>query len=422
MESTPRYVVGACRSAAAAVLAVAVLAGCQGLVEPPPVAPAPPPPTDAVPAPSAPHAPAPTTPGTDSSAPAPASSAAPSDPAPRAGAKLIAVDQETPSAAYLRDSIAQLQERPFDGLSFTLGEDPALAFDDRRWTEQDVPVQTVADISWGRIQDNFVQVWGQSPTGAGWFDDARWETVRANTTLLSQALTPMQVRGITFDPEFYGADQGAHPWTYSAAQYPGQGFDQVQAKVRQRGAEYMTALQSAKPNVAVLSYWLMSTVYQDVEVRGQALQDITYALLPAFVNGMLDTAGPDVRIIDGHESSYYYTQVEDFGYAENWIRNQSAAMIAPEHRDRYQQGVVGLAVSPDCIYGLYPFEVCQQGLSEDQMQQRLTQNVQQSLATTDEFVWMWNEEHALISPDESDQPLPSGLLDAIRAGRTAAGF
>ena len=105
----------------------------------------------------------------------------------------------------------------------------------------------------------------------------------ANAGLYARAAKTTGAKGILFDPEPYGTN----PWTYSSSKFGGRSFAQVQAEVRQRGAQWMTALQNQYPDITVYTCFLSSMPMQEFP-DGRGLQSHMYALLPAFENGMLD--------------------------------------------------------------------------------------------------------------------------------------
>ena len=376
-----------------------------------------------------------------------AACATPSTPSPPAGAatassattggsepgraKLVEIGWDTPGAAYVRDHVREIEALPFDGIAVTpvQGHTPDM-FEDRAWTADDVQLDAFASIRWSRFTDNYLSVRGQSPSGGGWFDEARWDRITGNTEQLSAAVAAARARGIFLDPEFYYDDEVADSaWRYNATQYPDRDFAAVEAQVRRRGAQFMTALQSDKPDATVVLMFSVGMVYAQAAEEDGDRASVQYALIPAFVNGMLDTAGPAVRIVDGNEGGYYYRSPQDFVDAADWIRDEGATLIDGEHRARYRRDAVGVAVSPDCAFGLWTgpdFTVCDPGtLSAADRRQLLEDNVHAALRTADDVVWLYNESFDLVGPNLTGHPtegLRPGLdrravLDAVTAAR-----
>lgn len=346
-------------------------------------------------------------------------------------AKLVEIGWDTPGAAYVRDNVRTIEELPFDGIAMTPvpGKTPDM-FEDRAWTADDVQLDAFASIEWRRFTDNYLSVRGQSPSGGGWFDDARWDRITGNTQQLSAAVAAAGARGIFLDPEFYYDDEIADSaWRYNATQYPDRDFATVEAQVRRRGEQFMTALQSAQPDVTVVLMFSLGMVYAQAAEEDGDRAPVQYALIPAFVNGMLDTAGPAVRVVDGNEGGYYYRTPQDFSGAADWIRDEGATLLDGEHRARYRRNAVGAAVSPDCAFGLWTgpdFTVCDPGtLSAADRRELLEDNVHAALRTADDVVWFYNESFDLVGPNLTGNPEvepPEGLdrravLDAVTAAQ-----
>jgi len=348
-------------------------------------------------------------------------------------AKLIEIGWDTPGAAYVRDNIRTIEALPFDGIALTpnQGRTPDI-FEDRTWTAEDVQLDALAAIEWERFTDNYLSVRAQSPTGAGWFDDARWARITANTRQLSAAVAAARARGVVLDPEFYYDDETANSaWSYNATQYPDRAFEAVEAQVRRRGAQFMAALQSDAPDVTVMPMFSLGFVQAQAAENGGDRASVQYALVPAFVNGMLDVAGPGVRIVDGNELGYYYRAPQEYARAAVRTRVDGATLVDPRHRARYERHAVGVAVSPDCVFGQWTgpdFRICEPGTMSPADRRRLLQDlVHAALRSADHVVWLYNESFDLLGPNLTGIPIdapPEGLdrqavLDAVTAARDA---
>ena len=168
----------------------------------------------------------------------------------------------------------------------------------------------------------------------------------ANAGLYARAAKTTGAKGIFLDPEPYGTN----PWDYSSSKYGGRSFAQVQAEVRQRGAQWMTALQNQYPDITVYTSFLMSMPMLKRDQDGSGLQNDMYALLPAFENGMLDVIGPNAKIVEGNEMAYYIKDTELAYNRAQMLKNPSAAYISPENMAKYKQQVkYGSAIWADGI-------------------------------------------------------------------------
>lgn len=319
--------------------------------------------------------------------------------------KLVVFTWALPSPLQLRDHMADFERTaPYlDGIVFKLPEAPAgqwppwlPAFDNRAWTKSDVPLETLRQIKWGHFRHNFIAL-GPGPSyeeaRVSWFDEAAWETVRANLQLLSQAVAVSRARGVFFDVENYSGLW--HYWSQAGLKlnppqrichYPGFTFAQVEAKVRQRGREFIIALQSAKPDLVVMATALLSSSGDTPE----AVETSYYPLLRAFTTGMLEGAGPQVRLVDGPEATYWTNASDGYLYWYNTYRDTAPTLLPAELRDRWRaQSSLAYAVFHDALFtGLYT-----DMLPVDQAYRLkwLEHNLYQALLTNDEFTWLYFE-------------------------------
>jgi hypothetical protein len=315
-----------------------------------------------------------------------------------------------------------MQDRPFDGLAFKLNTKVTLAFENRRWAESEMHFDVLPQISWGRYTDNFILVWGQSDTPVDWFDDALWQTITENTRLMSRALNLSGAKGIIFDPEFYPSTFESL-WKYRPELYGGRAFAEVEAQVRRRGSEFMQSLQVEKPDVRVLSLWAVAVAYANVGANPERLQDSAYALLPAFIYGILETMNENSVFIDGNEFAYPYDDTTEFAAGYQFIHQQTEALIPPPERDRYRQLVtIGASLYMDHILGLDgdPTIIAS---TEDRLRW-LQHNIYHALLTADEYAWTWNERLNWWGYDlQNENSTPSAanispeIIESINTGR-----
>jgi Bacterial Ig domain len=285
---------------------------------------------------------------------------------PVTGRKLLEYGWDVPGAEFVRDNIRTVEQQPFNGVVMTLEDvvndsvgrpsqfNVPWAFDTTPWTEADMKLPALSAIKWQKFTDNFILVWATNYGNMNWFDDSQWTTIEANMRLLSKALKAMRGKGIFFDVETY---DGLNPWSGRDANgntlYPGKSYAQIKAKVRQRGAQFMNGLQSEVPNLQILCTFLMAYVQQEVELRG-SLEASYIGLLQPFLEGMLDAAGPNVRIYDSNESAYYYTETGEF-YKGHSDVDRAVRLIAPELQSKYRRQVpVANAVYADLALGQVP--------------------------------------------------------------------
>jgi hypothetical protein len=318
--------------------------------------------------------------------------------------KLIEYGWDVPTVSFIHDHITEMQKRPFDGVAFKLtGEDdsPSSAFDSRRWNEAEIGFDSLDQIQWGSLDSSFIVLWASNPVAMDWFDDARWNVIVENMRLFSKALKLSRVKGVFFDPEFYSVRETHSLWWYTSDIYPTMNKTQVEAKARQRGAQFMTALQSETDHFDFLSFYFLSESVRMNEGSSQANDYTHFELLPAFIYGMMDAAKPDVQFIDGNEPSYYFTQAVQYSNAKEFVKQQTLTFVPDNLQTSYQRVHVANALYLDYYMALRPEH--DRGLPWEDRLKWLKHNLYYSLQESDEYVWLYSE-HADwwkndISPD-----------------------
>ncbi|MHB0960379.1 MAG: hypothetical protein ACYC6N_09180 [Pirellulaceae bacterium] len=337
--------------------------------------------------------------------------------AKRPAKKLIEYGWDVPYPDQVRQDIRTMEKKPFDGVIFRLREWNH-AFDPRPWDETKLQPQfdDLAAIEWQTFTNNFLCLYAANNWSMDWFDDEQWKGITANLRLSAKAATIGRCVGIVFDPEPYGDN----PWAY-AGKNQDHSFADVEAQVHQRGAQFMTAIQTEMPDVRLLTFFHQSLFDElldtpDVEQRQQRLAQQPWALLAAFWNGVLEAASPGVRIIDGYEPAYYFTAREQFFRAYHLMRQRSLALVPPElHAKHAVQFQPGMALYMDHLLALrQPSEnYLSTYLTPQERLQWWEHNVYYALATSDEYVWCYSERMNWWQND-----VPDGAEAAIRAART----
>jgi hypothetical protein len=248
-----------------------------------------------------------------------------------------------------------------------------------------------------------------------WFNDQHWEVISANLRLEAKAAKAGGCVGICFDPEPYGAT----PWRYPGA-YASRSFTEVESQVRRRGAQFISALQEELPDLRLLTLFQLSKFRGLADVRNPAwrnrqLARRSYSLLPAFLNGMLDAAASGVRIIDGNEKAYYYTNARDYARGYNLIKQRALSLIADENRPKYAAQVqAGVAIYMDQLLATRPpaGKFLSYYLAPEERLRFLEHDTYYALASSDEYAWCYGERMNWWK-----NKMPEGAEAAIRSAR-----
>ncbi|OGV47690.1 MAG: hypothetical protein A2X49_08095 [Lentisphaerae bacterium GWF2_52_8] len=346
--------------------------------------------------------------------------------------KLIELGWDMKTPAYVCDNISKMEEgSPFDGIIIRLsygtrGKAGSHIFSTTRIKEEDIEsdFKALRNIKWGKFTDNFLAL--NTISIMDWFSDADWETVCSNVRLHARAAKAGKLKGLMLDPESYGGIDGPYdPWYYKGqlAKYGNaneKSFAEYQAMVRKRGAQFMQALVEEMPDARLLTCFLLTELpggaldNPDPAKREQTLSTGTYGLLPAFLNGLLDTAGSQIIITDGNERGYYYTSPLEFFQARDRIRQTALRLIAPENLSKYHAHVqVSQPVYPDQLFGLLGRQTVSAHLSPEERARLCEHNAYYALSTSDEYVWVYCE-HMDWWKGEN---LPDGLAKALQSAR-----
>lgn len=330
--------------------------------------------------------------------------------------KLIEYGWDVPTPDYIRAHIREMETLPFDGLIFRLkaGDnvlDPK-PFDEAKYAED---FDNAANIAWEKFTDNFVRMLVSSDQD--WFDDAQWQAIDRNIRIVAKAAKIAKCPGICFDPEPYGVN----PWDYKNLPQKGsRSFAEYQAKVRERGAQFVRAIQAELPNPKILTFYLMGmwkgrgiSGPMAPEKRMESLAGESYALYPAFVNGMVDGADKGTVIIDGNEHAYYYTDQSEYLAAYHYVFQSAGYLIDPGIWTKYRNTIQsGQALYVDYYFNLRSMRDPSVFLAPEDCPKWFEHNVYQALNTTDEYVWCYSEHM-----DWWKGPIPPGAVAAIASAR-----
>lgn len=347
--------------------------------------------------------------------------------------KLIEYGWDVPYTDFVRRNIRLMERFPFDGivLRFKGGwkASPAHIFRktpvDPKEYEEDLANLKATKFS--KFTDNFVSVWGSREKDWDWFNEGDWKSAEQNIRLIASVAKAGGLVGICFDPEPYNGN----PWHYpSLPNAKTKSFEDYWKRVRECGARFIRAIQSEFPNARILTFFQISIFPDIVDIpdpkeRMEKLSQHGYGLLPAFLNGILDAANPNVIVIDGNEPAYYYRNPADYLRAYHLMRQRALSLVAPENRKKYTTQVqAGFALYMDFYFGLIPEEY-QWGrlshyLTQEERARWFEHNVYYALYTTDEYVWCYSERMDWWGTQKGAPWLgliPQGADEAIRSAK-----
>ncbi len=256
------------------------------------------------------------------------------------GKKLIEWGWDEPDTKFMRENVEKMEQFPFDGLVFhvTSGKGANLAWEvwgSKRFASDDFK-QAVEDLKatpFHRFTDRFLRV-NVTPGNVDWFDDEAWTCVVNNFGVAAQVAKEGRCQGFMFDTEQY---DGVKDFDYRQQKHKDKKtFAEYQAKVRQRGQQWIRAVNQQFPDITILLTFGYSISYWRAE-KPNDRSTAPYGLFARFLDGVLDGCSKETTIVDAWESSYPYKESTQFHEACQTIKQKALGWTAvPE---RYQAHV-----------------------------------------------------------------------------------
>lgn len=243
----------------------------------------------------------------------------PATPAAQAGPlRLVQFGWNMPTGCFFRDNQASIERLPFRYVTadLALRDGPTGLFSRGWWSAVSLApfVRPDAQCLQQTRRPSPVGVLlrlNAQPADVDWFDD--WTAIWQNLDVVAGLLSGGSIDGIFFDPEHY--ERNAMPvFEYaSRPQRSHRSFEEYRAQAFSRGREFMRRLQSARRDILIFLTFAYDRPLEHT-ARG-ALQNTRYALLPAFLDGMLDAAMPGAILVDGYSRAYGFRRESQFQQA-----------------------------------------------------------------------------------------------------------
>ncbi len=253
------------------------------------------------------------------------------------------------------------------------------------------------------------------PRGCGrldYRDDAAWGRFATNVATLAYVAREGGMKGLCADPEEYG---GFRQFTRLKTDPP---FDACASLARQRGREFAEALFGEFPDAVFLSFWLFSSQRREYAATPDPAAAVREAgdLWPAFVEGILEGAPPQARLVDGDENSYNYNVYDGaLTYAAKICANRACiALFAPENRAKFRAQILfGNAIYLDRFTnpeGKFYYTGPTSGSRLLSFDERLNG----ALQAADEYVWLWGEKFSWVRWENHGPPARGIAFDKGR--------
>jgi hypothetical protein len=325
--------------------------------------------------------------------------------------KLIEWGWDEPDTKFIRENIRKMEQFPFDGLVFHVNSSRGGNFTWELWGgrkfERDEFQHAVEDLratEFRRFTDRFLRV-NVTPGNVDWFDDQAWKTVLHNVGVAADIARQGGCRGFMFDVEQYERR------LFEYSQQKPRPFAEYQAKVRQRGREWIQEVNGRFPQITILlTFGYAITRPPEGEDRFQA----PYGLLADFLDGVLEDCSEETVVVDAWEQSYAYKRPDQFQEARRTITQKARDWTAvPEKYTGHVRAGFGLWMDYNWRkYGWDTEDVKNNYFSPEEFEAA----VHSALAASDRYVWIYTEQPRWWTNDK----LPEAYVKALERASSAA--
>jgi hypothetical protein len=328
------------------------------------------------------------------------------------GKKLIEWGWDEPDTKFMRQNVEEMERYPFDGLVFhaTSGKGETLSWEvwgGRKFAPDDFK-QAVEDLKatkFSRLTDRFLRV-NVTPGKVDWFDDDAWASVANNFGVAAQVAQEGRCKGFMFDTEQY---EGLTVFDYRRQKDRGKKtFAEYQAKVRQRGREWVRAVNNHFPDITILLTFGFDTSLWRAAKPGDR-STAAYGLLADFLDGVLDACAKETVIVDAYEFAYPYKERKQFEQAYNTITKKALDWTAvPEKYKAQVKAGFGLWMDHKKKgWDVADFSKNYFSLAE------FESTVRSALEVSDGYVWIYSERPKWWT----NEMLPKEYVEALAKAR-----
>lgn len=323
---------------------------------------------------------------------------------------IVELSWTSADTVYIRQNIADMEKRPLDGVTVRVADprfpngsvlngvgkgDAGWAFFQNRRigrTVIDAAINDLRHTPFQRFNHNYLSLVTYLPDKGivDWFDDNWWQTVLHNTRLLAEVAHEGGCEGIMFDPEEYGCLIWSAPQMLEHETYQGHTYDDLVAKVRQRGRQFVAAVNEHYPGVRFYVLHAWEDVLSRVADEFGRMREQYRTLTIAFLDGMLEGSDDQTIIMDGIENGYYVTATEDFAVKVDRVRRYGPLISAvPEQYRRKVRAATGIYL--DMNEPWFPDDVQKNYLTPSEFED----SIANALSVNDGFVWLYLEKPTL---------------------------
>ena len=257
-----------------------------------------------------------------------------------------------------------------------------------------------------------------------WYDNDHWDKILTRATNLARIARHAGFRGIFIDPERYGSaitnwidstpalcntlnKEDPNLCDSSAGNlYTNKTYQEVHKKVRERGREYIRAINRAFPGCIIwLAYGYSFIEFPDQSecpnnnCRGYLPK--TEGLLGAFIDGMLEASDAETIFIDGIEGNYtpcrWDGKCEEVHYIDKIMtRALDYTTVPRQYKEKMR---IGFGIRMDYTLNSLEHDINKAFCLSDQLQE---------WNHGSRYIWIWHQAHR-CDPNHPDSPCPDNV-------------
>lgn len=349
--------------------------------------------------------------------------------------KIIYHGWSTRDSAYVSDHWQEMEQMPFDGVGISIALDrsrPTIgngstgnllgwqAFGSTAFPVENFreAIRDLQQPAWTRFTDNFLPVaiaTRDQDQGLSWFDDRRWATIENNWRVLLKIAKEGRCRGLLLDPEHYDYECELFNYRHHSGQRDRLPFERYAAQARARGRKLGAALREIYPQITIGLLYGYNLPSRELG-SGEPPELGRYALLPAFLDGLLEASAPEATFVDLWEFGHGYQEGKEFSAARTEIRRTGKA--ASSNPAAYEALIqIGMSLRIDTPRRGSPWQPRDPERNHFSPA-RFERALRGALQATDRYVWIYSEDAPRFFPPALLPPL---YLEAIQAARHTAG-
>ncbi|MCG6157175.1 hypothetical protein [Rubinisphaera margarita] len=332
--------------------------------------------------------------------------------------KLIEWSAVEPDSRTVRRLAEQFEQTPFDGFVFRATTATGEQMMWQMWggrkyefSEFGHVIEDFKQTTFNRPMDYFVRA-NVTPGKVDWFDDDAWSIICHNFAVAARLARATGSVGLLFDTEQYAY----RPFDTDEIEqdFPSDP-DERKRQVKQRGREWIRAINSEFPEATILLTFAYRASQESEEERFRVGN---YELLAPFLDGVLEACDERTQFIDGWEYAYGYRSREEFQRARRIMTKRAARWAADS--DRYRKHFrPAFGIWTD--YAIHDFTWNSEDWSANFHQPaEFEERVRLALEQTDEYVWVYSSEANWWTGKQLPEDYRRALKNAMKAKTAAA--